>query len=348
MNDTPFTPEIRDAQGPNAEAAETAAARVAAQEIYVFNGDADGLCALQQLRLDEGAGTSLVTGVKRDIQLLSRVSAGPGCRVTVLDVSHDRNRGDVARILAAGAALRYFDHHFAGELPNHPRFHAYIDTAPDVCTSVLVDRYLHGRHAGWAVVAAFGDALPDVGRALARQHGIASGATESLAQLGRCLNYNAYGEDLGDLYFSPHALADAMLPYADPLDFIARTDVLPVLADGYRDDLLRARSIEPAFDVPGATMLVLPAEKWARRVSGVLANELMADGSARALAVLSPRRDGGYVVSVRVPAGSAVGADDFCRLFDTGGGRKLAAGIDRLPDADVDQFAARLRATFAR
>ncbi|MHA7236267.1 acetyltransferase, partial [Burkholderia pseudomallei] len=165
MNDTPFTPDSREAQDSTAEAAKTAA-RAATEEIFVFNGDADGLCALQQLRLAEGAGAMLVTGVKRDIRLLSRVSAGPGCRVTVLDVSHERNRGDVARLLAAGAALRYFDHHFAGELPNHPRFHAYIDTAPDVCTSVLVDRYLRGRHAGWAVVAAFGDALPDVGRAL--------------------------------------------------------------------------------------------------------------------------------------------------------------------------------------
>ena len=40
---------------------------------YVFNGDADGLCALQQLRLasPRGAGgETLVTGVKRDIALL--------------------------------------------------------------------------------------------------------------------------------------------------------------------------------------------------------------------------------------------------------------------------------------
>ncbi|AIO66166.1 DHH family phosphoesterase [Burkholderia oklahomensis] len=347
MDDNPFTPQLRDAGNPKAEAVETATSSGKAEEIFVFNGDADGLCALQQLRLGDGAGASLVTGVKRDIQLLARVSAGPGCRVTVLDVSHDRNRDDVARILAAGAALRYFDHHFAGELPNHPRFHAYIDTAPDVCTSVLVNRYQHGRHASWAVVAAFGDALPDVGRALAQKHGVAPGAIESLAQLGRCLNYNAYGEDLDDLHFSPLVLADAMLPYADPLDFIARADVMPVLAEGCRDDLHRARSIEPAFESRDATMLVLPAEKWARRVSGVLANELMQDGSRRALAILSPRRDGGYVVSVRVPAGGPVGADDFCRLFDTGGGRKLAAGINHLPEIDVDRFAARFQATFA-
>lgn len=42
--------------------------------IYAFNGDADGLCALQQLRLAEGADAVLVTGVKRDIHLLKRVA----------------------------------------------------------------------------------------------------------------------------------------------------------------------------------------------------------------------------------------------------------------------------------
>ncbi|MET5012961.1 acetyltransferase, partial [Burkholderia pseudomallei] len=76
---------------------------------------------------------------------------------------------------------------------------------------------------------------------------------------------------------------------------------------------------------PGARMLVLPAEIWAGRVSGVLAIVRMAeDGCARALAILSPRRDGGYVVCVRGRAGSGLGADEFCRRVETGGGRNLA------------------------
>ena len=52
---------------------------------YVFNGDADGLCALQQLRLDGAPLGALITGVKRDIALLARVSgAAQGDRCTVL------------------------------------------------------------------------------------------------------------------------------------------------------------------------------------------------------------------------------------------------------------------------
>ncbi len=36
----------------------------------IFNGDADGICALLQLRKAEPRDAQLVTGVKRDINLL--------------------------------------------------------------------------------------------------------------------------------------------------------------------------------------------------------------------------------------------------------------------------------------
>jgi len=58
----------------------------------IFNGDADGLCALQQLRLAEPRAATLVTGVKRDIALLGQVSPKAGDELTVLDVSLDSNR----------------------------------------------------------------------------------------------------------------------------------------------------------------------------------------------------------------------------------------------------------------
>jgi len=51
----------------------------------VFNGDADGIISLVQLRLSEPRDAKLITGRKRDIQLLERVSAQVGDRVTVLD-----------------------------------------------------------------------------------------------------------------------------------------------------------------------------------------------------------------------------------------------------------------------
>ncbi len=48
-------------------------------KIDVFNGDADGICALLQLRQGQTKEPSrLITGIKRDIQLLKQVTAQNG------------------------------------------------------------------------------------------------------------------------------------------------------------------------------------------------------------------------------------------------------------------------------
>jgi hypothetical protein len=78
----------------------------------------------------------------------------------------------------------------------------------------------------------------------------------------------------------------------------------------------------------------------------MLANERLRREPDCALAVLTPRAEGGLVVSVRVPEGRAMGADDFCRGFATGGGRKRAGGINHLPEAQLDAFAARFEQAF--
>ncbi|MHB8758487.1 MAG: acetyltransferase, partial [Thiobacillus sp.] len=131
----------------------------------VFNGDADGICALHQLRLERPGESELVTGPKRDIGLLKRVTAAAGDEITVLDIALSKNREALDRLLAVGARVRYFDHHQPGdELPRHPGFEPHIDTDANVCTSLLVNAYLHGRRLPWAVVAAFGDNLADAAR----------------------------------------------------------------------------------------------------------------------------------------------------------------------------------------
>ena len=57
----------------------------------VFNGDADGILALVQLRLAEPKESTLITGVKRDISLLKQVDANNATSVTVLDISMEKN-----------------------------------------------------------------------------------------------------------------------------------------------------------------------------------------------------------------------------------------------------------------
>ncbi len=316
---------------------------------YVFNGDADGLCALQQLRLAEQVdGAALITGVKRDIKLLRRVTARAGDEVTVLDISLASNRDGLAATLDAGASVRYFDHHYAGELPEHPNFQCHIDTAADVCTSIIVDRYLSGRHRPWAIAAAFGDSLPKVGHAMAQAAGFDVATTARLEELGIYLNYNAYGETVADLHFDPAVLAQQMLSFADPIEFVASSDTFARLSAGYADDMARARRLEPVRDVVGATVLIMPDAAWARRVTGVYANELMHAKPANAIAILTPNAKGHHTVSVRVPANSPLGADEFCLKFPTGGGRKGAAGINHLPATDVDGFVMSFESHFAR
>ena len=81
------------------------------KNIDVFNGDADGICALIQLRLTHPADSTLVTGIKRDIQLLKKVSAKKGDKVTVLDISIAKNTEDLQKLLSDGVSVFYVDHH---------------------------------------------------------------------------------------------------------------------------------------------------------------------------------------------------------------------------------------------
>ena len=314
----------------------------------VFNGDADGLCALHQLRLADPADAELVTGPKRDISLLKRVQAGAGDCVTVLDIALAKNRDALDRLLEAGAQVRYFDHHQPGDIPVHPHFEPHIDTDANVCTSLLVNRYLNGRHLAWAVAAAFGDNLADSARGAAAPLNLSDAQLVQLQSLGECLNYNGYGDTLDDLFFDPADLYRQLRPFVDPFDFVADSPAYRTLQAGYHDDMARAEALEAAETRASGRMFMLPAEKWARRISGVFGNRLAVDSPAQAHAVLTARPEGGYVVSVRAPLATKSGADELCSQFETGGGRKGAAGINHLPESELDRFIATFFAVFAR
>jgi len=308
--------------------------------IDVFNGDADGLCALHQLRLADPAESELVTGPKRDISLLKRVKAQPGDRVTVLDIALSKNRDALDRLLAHGVQVRYFDHHQPGDIPSHPNFEAHIDTDANVCTSLLVNRHLQDRHLAWAVTAAFGDNLADAARAAAAPLDLSADRLSQLQSLGECLNYNGYGDTLDDLFFDPAELYRLMRPFADPFAFIAESPAYQTLNAGYQEDMARAVAVSAMDARPSGRVFMLPAEKWARRISGVFGNQLAVESPAQAHAVLTAKPEGGYVVSVRAPLHARSGADVLCSQFETGGGRKAAAGINHLPESGLGRFIA--------
>lgn len=305
----------------------------------VFNGDADGLCALTQLRNAQPREAELVTGVKRDINLLERVAAGPDSRVTVLDVSLDKNRSGLDRALAAGAEVFYCDHHFAGEIPDNPRLEAVINTAPDVCTSLLVNNYLKGAFLEWAVVGTFGDNLKQSAEAIARPLDLSEECLRQLENLGICINYNGYGSSLEDLHFEPAELYRLISVHASPFDFINDgAGHFDRLESGYRDDMAAAAALTPEQESAATAVFMLPNEPWARRVSGVYSNDLANAHPERGHAVLTTKANGCYLVSVRAPLNNKTGADELCMKFPTGGGRKAAAGINDLPADMLQEF----------
>jgi len=312
----------------------------------VFNGDADGICALIQLRQHNPLDSTRITGVKRDISLLKQVEAQSGDRVTVLDISLDKNRDALLNVLGSGAKVEYFDHHYAGEIPDHPGLSANIDTSPTTCTSLLVDASLDGRYRAWAVTAAFGDNFHDSAIAAASTLALSERDLGKLEELGTYINYNGYGNDVSDLHFEPDQLYQLMLPYTNPLDFIAADPSFKQLQSGYLEDMQNAQALKADSEKSGSTVFVLPDAAWARRVSGVYGNELARKYPQRAHALLTHKSQGGYLVSVRAPVSNRAGADELCRQFETGGGRAAAAGINHLPDDAFDTFVQRFQEAY--
>ncbi|HIJ89781.1 MAG: acetyltransferase [Desulfobulbaceae bacterium] len=303
----------------------------------IFNGDADGICALHQLRLAEPRDATLVTGVKRDIRLLDQVAQVRGAELTVLDISLDSNRAVLTQLLESCRVL-YVDHHYAGDLPHSPNLIAHLDPSPEVCTSLIVDTLLGGRFRAWAVAAAFGDNLHDSARKGAVTLQLAEAQVERLRELGELMNYNGYGRKVEDLHVSPQELYAAVKPYADPLVFCGEAEILAQLRQGFADDLRRARGVTPLRETAHGRIFAFPEEKWASRIAGVFSNEKARERVDAAHALLVDNGDATFMVSVRAPLARREGADSLCRAFPTGGGRAAAAGINALPAGQVEDF----------
>ena len=314
--------------------------------IDVFNGDADGICALHQLRLAKPIESELVTGVKRDINLLKKINATKNDSITVLDISLDKNREGLVACLNAGANVLYFDHHFAGDIPDDKNLESHIDTDANICTSLLVNKYLNSEYLAWAVTAAYGDNLFVAAEQAAEPLNLSTEELEQLKLLGTCINYNGYGSSLDDLIFTPIALYKKIKPYSNPFDFIKNESAYQKLVTGYHEDITNAEALVATYESDSHSIVILENEKWAKRVSGVFANQLAQENPNRAHAMLTKNDAGGFVVSVRAPLKNKTGADELCRQFNSGGGRKAAAGINNLPQADYEKFKTAFLSTF--
>lgn len=315
--------------------------------IDIFNGDADGIFSLHQYRLHyPELSAKLVSGVKRDIALLSQLTDTKESALTVFDISLDVNRASLNKILADNNTVCYFDHHFAGEQIHSSALQTVIDSSPDTCTALLVNNYLQGKHALWAVCGAFGDNLLQRADNLALQQGLATQQIQQLKELGELFNYNGYGETISDLHFHPVDLYRAIRPFDNPFDFIGNSPELEILRNGYHDDFAKAAALKEEKNTPSCILFFLPGEKWANRISGIFGNLKAQEKPEAAHAIISQNSDNTYRISVRAPLTNKKNADTLCRAFPTGGGRAAAAGINSLPQDQLAEFINKFNAIF--
>ncbi|TXI25052.1 MAG: hypothetical protein E6Q61_03550 [Nitrosomonas sp.] len=308
------------------------------QYFDIFNGDADGICALIQLRLVNPVESQLITGVKRDIALLQKVEASSGDQITVLDISLDRNRSDLDRLISVGAHITYFDHHYAGQIPQSSYLNTVIDESPDTCTSLLVDRYLNRQYSLWAITAAFGDNLVQIAEQRCVMAHLNSIDTQKLHQLGELINYNGYGTQIDDLHFHPARLYQALKQFQDPREAYDEAPEIATLVTGYTEDMEHAKMMIAEIATSTAAVYRLPDTAWARRAVGVWANDLSQDFPARAHLIICPDGENSYTVSVRAAKDHPYGASAFCRRYPGGGGREAAAGINKLPESSLGEL----------
>lgn len=314
--------------------------KAAANRHYdVFNGDADGICSLHQLRLAEPvADSTLITGVKRDIALLDRIRYAENSTITVLDVSMHANIEALHDLLERNNKVIYIDHHYAGEIPDSPLLTAHIEPEAERCTSLIVDTLLGGKYRLWAICAAFGDNLHPVATSTASNLALSESDTMKLREIGELLNYNGYGAQPEDLYFTPDYLYKAVSKYRDPFDFYGQSHTLKTLKTGYENDMSLAQS-QSVFASTGDNRIYrFPDSPWSRRVSGVFANLKAREKPSGAHAMITENSDGSLRISVRAPLVAKQGADALCRSFPSGGGRSAAAGINALPEYRLGEF----------
>ena len=260
-----------------------------------------------QWGLVHGIDGNTVTGVKRDIELLKKISSEDGDEIIVMDISLARNHSKASELIQSDIKMTWFDHHLAGE--PIVGLEAHIDTSSDVCTARIVESYL-GVKSDWAQVALHGDGLSE------------HSSKPEFKELGELLNYNGYGADLEDLHFHPDELMRICLESQTPASFL-QTPTFEALRNGFNTDM---ENVDSVVEIDGVYML--PNEAWARRVVGVMAHRINSTGPGPHVIAI----DKGDVLQISLRGRNGIG--EICAMFG-GGGRETAGGIDALPKDEI-------------
>ncbi|MGB5444287.1 MAG: DHH family phosphoesterase, partial [Psychromonas sp.] len=259
--------------------------------------------------------------------------------IRVLDISMEKNMAELYDALTVGARVMYVDHHKTGDVPKHKNLYTHIDLDANMCTSLIVSNLLDKQFHLWAITAAYGDNLFAKADSEADKLGLSDLQKSQLKAFGTYINYNGYGSEVADLHFAPVDLYEQLLKYPSPFDAINdENSVFYTLEQAYKADMQQAANAEVLHDCHTAEVILLDDAPWARRVSGVLGNDLANQAPDKAHAVITYNNKGSFTVSVRAPLNNKQGAVDICSQFATGGGRAAAAGINELAKTELDNF----------
>ena len=93
---------------------------------FVFNGDADGLCAAHQFYLKNLLDFEAITGVKRDIAMLKKTEQVSDANINVFGIALEKNLLFLSRRLEKNYKILWFDHHIGPEKPEHENIEYHI------------------------------------------------------------------------------------------------------------------------------------------------------------------------------------------------------------------------------
>lgn len=309
-----------------------------------FNGDADGILSLHQYRLDNPVDSIKYTGIKRDIELLRHVTDVKNCKFNVFDISMETNKDHVQHALDNGNIITWFDHHVANDqLIGHNNMTASIDTDPNCCTSLLVDRHTKGQYRPWTIAGAYGDNLHELAQSL--NTGYSEQQMSTLRALGETLNYNGYGNEISDLVYDPLDVYEDVSQYDDPFRYVIFSDMYKKIYHQMNLDKQELKNSTVLLEETFGRIVKLPDTMASKRYSGIYSNQLTTENPAMAFAILTDN-GAGYKVSIRAPKNNPVGASTLAQMFPTGGGREKAAGINMLHKDSLAHFYLMFRQVF--
>ncbi len=312
----------------------------------VFNGDADGIFALAQLRKSEPKESTLITGTKRDIALLRHCHEVKNASITVLDISMEKNLDALNTCLENNNTITWFDHHRSGVIPKSENLNANIDVSPKVCTSILVDTQLASSQRVYALAGAFGDNLHSEAKLLGKEFSVAE--LNTLKDIGETINYNGYGEKLSDLAVEPKNVYIDLMQYDSPFEFALNSKVFAKIKNQKIDDSKKMESTKTLHSSQSGKCLLLPDHPSSARMSGIYSNDLVHANPDIAHAIFTQLQNGsGYRISIRAPFNRPSKADTLASLFPDGGGRAKAAGINCLNPSELNNFFSKFDEVFS-